>query len=377
MAKGLVILSSANTSQRQVGDTNESMTVNKGHFDMDTRERVERFHRKLAQGWPEEEYTAYRNAWISYPATKEIRDYPILVDLEMASSCNLRCPMCYTTTEHFKKNVKRKVMDYDLFKKVVDEIAGHVFAIRLSLRGEPTLHKRFVEAVAYAKRAGIREVSFLTNGWCLDLEYFKELEKAGADWITVSFDGVHETYNDIRKPLRYEDTVANLLAIADYKRENGVTKPVVKVQGIWPAIRDDVQEYYETLSKITDLVAYNPLIDYLDNDNDIVYEENFSCPQLYQRLVVTSTGEVVMCANDEHSQAIIGNANETSIHEIWHGAELGAIRDLHKCQNGFKDNTVCRSCYYPRKTEGNEEVSLGGRTFTVENYINRSQKVGT
>jgi radical SAM protein with 4Fe4S-binding SPASM domain len=373
----LAIIQPAHTSQQRLKSSTESMPINKGHFDMDTPERVASFHSRLAHGWPQEEYKAYRSAWISEPQQKNIRDYPILVDIEMASSCNLRCPMCYTTTEHFKKNVKRKVMKYDLFKKIIDEVAGKVYAVRLSLRGEPTLHKKFVEAVAYAKESGIREVSFLTNGWCLDLDYFKRLVDAGADWITVSFDGVHETYNEIRKPLKYKDTVANLKAIADYKRENGITKPVVKVQGIWPAIQNDVVEYYDTLAPITDLVAYNPLIDYLDNDTDLVYEDRFSCPQLYQRLVITSTGEAVMCSNDEHSKAIVGDVNHDTVHSIWHGDAMNSIREQHRKENGFLENSICRSCYYPRQTEPGELVQIGQRQFQIENYVNRSQKVGT
>ena len=45
--------------------------------------------------------------------------------------------MCYTTTEEYLNIVSLKYMDFDIFKKIIDEIAGKVFAIRLSLRGEP------------------------------------------------------------------------------------------------------------------------------------------------------------------------------------------------------------------------------------------------
>ena len=128
----------------------EYIPVNKGHFDLDSEERTKAFHEKLGRGW-EEEYKEYRASWAKLAGQKIVRNYPILVDLELASSCNLKCPMCYTTTDHFKLMVMRKVMKWDLFKKVVDEVAGHVHALRLSWRGESTLHKQFVEAVKYAK----------------------------------------------------------------------------------------------------------------------------------------------------------------------------------------------------------------------------------
>ena len=59
-------------------------------------------------------------------------------------------------------------MDFDLFKKVIDEIAFKVPSIRLSLRGESTLHKNFVDCIKY-KENGIKEVSTLTHGFKLTI----------------------------------------------------------------------------------------------------------------------------------------------------------------------------------------------------------------
>lgn len=350
--------------------------VNKGHFELDTDERIQSFRDKMALGWANEEYAKYRMDWEELPKTGTIREYPPQVDLELASACNLKCPMCYTITDDFKNNVKTMFMDFDLFKKIVDEIAGKVYALRLSWRGESTLHKNFVECIKYAKSKGIKEVSFLTNGGKLDLEFFKKLVDAGADWISVSADGLGETYNQIRKPLKFEDTLNNLTEIAKYKKENNLKKPVVKIQTIWPAIREYPEEYYNTFAPITDMVAFNPIIDYLGKDEDIVYENNFSCPQLYERVFIGSNGLAYMCNSDEFGKHSIGNAKEQTIHEIWHGKILNDVRRLHSKKDGFKDLEMCRKCFYPRATEANEKAIVNGREILIENYINRKQKVG-
>ena len=362
---------------RQVNSTNDNRSVqlNKGHFSLDTDERSEAFSKKLAQGW-EEEYTQYRRLWASLPATRTVREYPLLVDLELASVCNLKCPMCYTITEEFKKKVTKGFMDFDLFRRIIDEIAGNVFAVRLSLRGEATLHKQFIECVKYAKAAGINEVSTLTNGSKLNGEYLEQIMDAGIDWITISVDGIGETYEKIRRPIKYSDIVDNIAQLNMVKQRKGLAKPVIKVQGIWPAVRENPEIYYNTFAPITDLVAFNPLIDYLRKDEDIVYEEKFSCPQLYQRVVVGSDGKVMMCSNDEDGQAIIGDADEQSIHEIWHGKPLSKIRELHNMLDGFKTMDVCRHCYYPRKAVPNETATVNERTINIENYVNRAQEVG-
>lgn len=349
--------------------------INKGHFDLDTVERTELFSKKMASGW-ENEYKDYRAKWSQLPKDRQLTEYPLLVDLELASACNLKCPMCYTITDEFKQKVTKGFMDFDLFKKIVDEISGKVFALRLSLRGEATLHKKFIDCIKYAKDHGIKEVSTLTHGGNLDLEYFTKAAEAGIDWITISIDGVDDEYDKIRKPLTFDRTLKRLQDIKKYKDENGLIKPVIKIQGIWPAIRPNPTKYYETLAPLVDLVAYNPLIDYLRKDSEIVYEDNFACPQLYQRIVVGSDGQVMMCSNDEDGEEIIGNAYEESIYDIWHGEKLNKIRDIHNQKDGFKSMKVCKLCYYPRKMIPDEPAKVGDRDIVVENYINRKQEAG-
>ena len=352
----------------------KTVQLNKGHFSLDTEERLNSFTKKLSRGW-EEEYAEYRSLWKELPKLRKVREYPLLIDLELASICNLKCPMCYTITPEFKQQVTKGFMDADLFKKIIDEVAGHVYAVRLSFRGEALLHKNFVDFAQYAKSSGIREVSSLTNGAKLKGNYLESVISSGIDWITISIDGTGETYEKIRRPIKFPHIVSNLKEINDFKTKNRMEKPVVKVQGIWPAVKEDPELYYNTFKPIADLVAFNPLIDYLRKDEDILYEDDFSCPQLYQRIVIGSDGKVMMCSNDEDGEVIIGNATTQTIHEIWHSEKLHKLREQHSSGN-FKEISPCKKCYYPRKTELNEFASVNGRKIGIENYINREQEVG-
>ncbi len=350
--------------------------INKGNYSMDTPERESLFEKYRGEGW-EEEYKEYRKNWEQYPKKLHVSEYPLLVDIELASICNLKCKMCYTITDEFKTLVNTTRMDYELFKKIVDEIGGKVPAIRLSLRGEATLNKNFAECIAYAKENGIKEVSTLTHGGKLTLPFFKKIADAGIDWITISADGVGETYESVRKPLRFADLLEKLKNIKQYKIENNLHRPVIKVQGIWPALKDNPKEYYDTFAPYADLVAFNPLIDYLSNDkeSDIEYIKEFTCPQHYQRLVIGADGLVMQCSNDEENREVIGDIKIQSVHEIWHGEKLQKIRETHLREGGFLNKEICRRCYLPRKTE-DEEASIDGRVFIVRNYTNRNQLIG-
>jgi radical SAM protein with 4Fe4S-binding SPASM domain len=355
--------------------TERFIPINKGNYSMDTSEREALFETYRGEGW-ESEYKDYRAKWTSLPKTLSVSEYPLLVDIELASICNLKCPMCYTISPEFKKQVNTTRMQWGLFKKIIDEIGGKVPAIRLSLRGEATVHPNFIECIEYAKKRGIKEVSTLTHGGKLTPEYVEKMIHAGIDWITVSVDGINETYEKIRKPIKFKDILEKLTYIKEYKEKNGLHRPVIKVQGIWPAIKEDVEGYYGIFKEITDLVAFNPLIDYLSKDTDIAYVENFTCPQQYQRLVIGADGLVMKCSNDEENREVIGNANNETVAQLWHGKRMQEIRDLHKRQ-GFKESEVCRKCYLPRQTEDGEIVKLENREFIIKNYVNRSQEIGS
>ena len=349
--------------------------INKGNYSMDTPEREAQFEMYRGDGW-EKEYAEYRRHWSEYAQQQQIANYPLLVDIELSSICNLTCPMCYTITDDFKKQVNTTRMDWDLYKKIIDEIGGKVTAVRLSLRGEPTLHTKFIDAIRYAKDSGIKEVSTLTHGGKLTLPYFKKMVDAGIDWITISADGVGETYERVRKPLKFNNLLDKIRCIKQYKEEHKLKRPVLKVQGIWPAIKECGPDiYYSTFSPNVDLVAFNPLIDYLVNDTHIEYLEDFTCPQQYQRLVIGADGLVMKCSNDEENHEVIGDIKQETVHQVWHGAKMQAVRDMHLQPKGFMQSSVCRKCYLPRKTE-DEEGQVGARTFTVRNYVHRIQLIG-
>ncbi len=354
---------------------NRDIPINKGNYSLDTVEREKIFEAYRAEGW-EKEYKEYRKNWEEYPKSQFVSDYPLLVDIELASVCNLKCPMCYTITDEFKKKVNAKLMDCELFVKIIDEIKGKVPAIRLSLRGEPMLHKQFIECISYAKNSGIKEVSFLTNGSKLDKENFIKIMEAGADWITISIDGIDEIYESIRKPLKFSDTFQKLKDIREIKNQYNRHRPVIKVQSVWPAIRSNPSEYYNKFLPVSDLIAFNPLIDYLGNDEDIIYIDEFMCPQHYQRLVVGADGLVMMCSNDEENSFVVGDVNNQRIIDIWHGTRLSYVREIHKKRHGFLSIDACKKCYLPRVTEDSEETLVNGRNVIIKNYKGRSQNVG-
>jgi len=322
-------------------------------------------------------YINNRIRWHLFPKTHYVAKFPSHVDIELSSLCNLNCPMCYTITDDFKSKVNQKVMDFGLFKKIIDECSKYnLFSIRLSLRGEAFINKDIFDMIKYAKEKGIKEVSTLTHGGFLNEEKFEKLIELDLDWLSISFDGIEETYNKIRHPLKFEDALKKIQNYQKIKKEHGVVKPVIKVQTVWPAISNDPDRYFSIFEPITDQVAANPLIDYLSKDTDIEYEENFTCPQLFQRFVIGADGNVMLCAFDEMEAHKIGNVNNENIFDIWHGKKMNDARKIHINHLGTEKIEICKHCPLTRKREYESTKLLGGKLLKINKYVGREQVIG-
>lgn len=338
---------------------------NKGHYSLESVERELSYEKKKSQGW-EEDYKLYRHHWNSYPENRYVAEYPLNVDIELTTLCNLKCPMCFTTSEDYKKFRTPKFMEFKLFKKVIDEIAGKVPAIRFASSGEQTLHPEFLSFLEYAKKAGIAEISLVTNGSRLDKDFIESLI-GKLDWLVVSLDGMHEEYERIRYPMKFTQIVESLQLLKTIKQEKNVNKPVVQIQSLWESIKDNYEEYYSYFSPLVDAVRFEPLIDYSKADK-LVYEDDFCCPLLYQRIEVGFDGKVHPCCANNGTRMVVGDASNESIYEVWHGEKLSALRKTHE-ENKFFKVPTCKDCFLTRKLENGSVEMIGQREFVVKQYV--------
>ncbi len=292
-------------------------------------------------------YLRNRIKWRVYPKLRLLPDFPDHVDIETTNACNMKCPMCYRDKIWKQRfNFKDKSMgflDFDLYKKIIDECAAHgTFSIRLSWRGEPLVHPRVVDLVKYAKEKGIKSVSTLTNGLNLDEKLARELIDAGIDWISNSFDGTGKVYESIRAPAKYDEAIERLKTIQRIKKEKGLKKPVLKVQTVFAAIKDNPEEYYNALGPIVDEIAVNDTQDHSLKIKD--QNPHYYCPVPWQRLVITWNGDVVQCINDFNERNIVGNVRTQTITEIWNGPEMSKVRELILKKERLK-LLACTECF--------------------------------
>ena len=96
--------------------------------------------------------------------------FPKVVLIDTVSFCNLRCSMCV----HKLMKRKKGVMSWQLFTKIIDEIADVDKGTRVWLVffGEALIIKKrkpgIFEMIAYAKKKGLRDVVLNSNATLLD-----------------------------------------------------------------------------------------------------------------------------------------------------------------------------------------------------------------
>jgi len=323
-------------------------------------------------------YLKNRIQWYWFPPLGVVAKFPPHVDIEISSECNMQCPMCYRRTEQFQENVPIKLMDEELFKKIIDECTKHkLFSIRLSFRGEPFVHPQIFDFIKLAKDKGIKEISCLTNCHALTPEGFEKLVQAGFDWLTMSIDGLGEAYEAIRQPAKSEEVIEKVKRFSEIKKRYKSSKPALRVQTIWPAVKDNPRVFYDIFAPHVDSITSNPLIDFKREDEDIEYEKDFQCPYLYQRFVIGSDGRALLCICDEMGEHVIGDLNNETIYDIWHGDKMKEARGWFEKGSGkewWKDNP-CKYCYYPRKQEVTGDIEIDGHKVKVKKYVNRDDAV--
>lgn len=295
-------------------------------------------------------FREYRKKWEEWPKNFHTGDFPLHLDIEASSVCNLRCEFCETNYD--KIGTRYGYMDFDLFKKIIDEGAGcGLYAIKLNsgARGEPLLHKNIVEMVEYAKQKGIIDVYMNTNAALLTKELGRRLIEAGLDRISISFEGTKaEIYEKNRKGAKFEKVRKNIIEFIELRNSLNPQKPKIRIQTVaTPEILPTIKEYGEYWSKLVDEVAFIDFKDYSNKKKDLV--SDWICPYLWQRMMITWDGNISVCGFDYTDNHRLGNVKKDSIQKAWKGKEMERIRKLHRDGKSHKI-AICNGCPF-RTTE--------------------------
>lgn len=276
-----------------------------------------------------------------------ITDFPLNVAIEPSNYCNLNCPFC----AHDKLTRPKGAMNIYLYKKIIDEIAKEnpYTRIWLDFYGEPLLVKyRLFYMIDYAKKSGLKNVAFNTNGTLLDEEMAEMLLDAGPDFISIDCEGFSkEVYEAARVNGDRDVTYKNIEYFLKRKKERNLDKPVIEVK---------VMEMPENQHEIDQIISYwmergacicrRRMISWGGNCSDLTKQEvpnRIACGNAVGTQIVTWDGRATACVMDVDAKNAYGDINVESIKEVWQRERIPLIK-THLEHRWDNLPEMCKNC---------------------------------
>ena len=148
--------------------------------------------------------------------------------IECTAACNISCTdACCAPETGITRTRQTGMLDFDLFRRVVDEVGPFLNRIDFFNYGEAFLHKRAIEMCEYIKSNFPHVYLYTsTNGLAFSPEQARRLVHSGIDEVTFSMDGATQaSYEKYRQRGRLDVALNNLRAMVDEKRQSGRDLP--------------------------------------------------------------------------------------------------------------------------------------------------------
>lgn len=281
----------------------------------------------------------------SYWAFNRIPPRPRVLRIEITNHCNLQCIIC----DRSAMSRCKKQMDWPLFERVCrDAIEFGIPQIGLNRFGEPMLHPRLPEMIAFAKINGAHCVDFTTNGTLLDEDNIHRILEAGLDQIAVSIDGFDQsTYERIRRGASYAQVVAGVHSLLEIREK---LKAATKVQLNFVCTKETIKEaraFYRYWRKQVDSFFFIPFMGYAGVQGMSPMARpryRTKCYMLWYMIVSSVDGQAgVCCQGDPNHELDIGDLKKRTLRDVWNGPEARRIRRIH-FERAWKELPVCASC---------------------------------
>ncbi len=288
---------------------------------------------------------------------------PVSISFEPTTSCNLRCPECPSGLRSFTRPTG--MLEENLFKQTIDEIADKLLYLIFYFQGEPYLHPKFLELVKYASEKKIYTATS-TNAHYLTEENAKKTVESGLDRLIISIDGTsQEVYEQYRVGGNLDKVISGTKNIIKWKRNLGSHTPYVIFQFL--VVKPNEHQIDEAKQLATDLgvdeiVFKTAQIYEYENGSDLIPSiDRYSryrqlsngkfqiknklmnhCWKMWHSCVVTFDGLIVPCCFDKDAQHRLGDLKKQTFTDIWKSEKYHHFRlSLMKSRGNIE---MCKNC---------------------------------
>jgi len=306
---------------------------------------------------------------------------PKRVLLDLATVCNLRCPMCevWGSDDENAINSVKGVMEIDAARRLLDEMSGTDLLIQPALWGEPLMAPQIRQRIIDMKQRGLT-VAMNTNG-------LKLTDEIAAFFVEIKLDSVFVSIDAVTKA-----TLKKIRGINNLDKIESAVHRLLKARGAgdFPRIGvsftqqpNNVHErdaFIDRWSGIVDCVRIGLVFDNGTFGDMQAPPVRKPCPALYRTLAVHNDGTVTICCLDSFKKTAVGNVFKDGIDAVWHGEAFNLVRYYHETSQWDKV-PFCKSCNGWAQYEFEEEVREGllirrSPEYTYYNRIARLKNWG-
>lgn len=297
---------------------------------------------------------------------------PKTAQIGITNRCNFNCQMC----QRNDLEVQFVDMDFDSFKFIIDHLTG-VTDIILTGWGEPLLHPRLFDMIAYCRQKRIK-VRFTTNGALLNKGLAVRLADSGVDAVTFSLDQIKSgdtnlghiiTYqlNNIiefkkiideqKRPIKiylqatyHKNHEQDIFDVADFAIKHGLSRLRVSRLDVRfrPLSRPTLAEEKQVVNLLDkhlsgagvglDFLPHTAFDGWAKRIYRIIYpflhRNGRYCLRTYNDIYIDVDGLVTPCC--ALPRLGMGNLKENTLEEIWQG---GAFKNFRRNQK-----IICGKC---------------------------------
>ena len=291
------------------------------------------------------DYLIYRFKFKEYPKRKINTSFPIHVLIEPASTCNLRCPMCFQSDKSFTKKEFMGKMDYSFYEKIIDEcVINKAKAITFGSRGEPTMHPKIKQIIEYAAGKFI-DIKLITNGTKMSDDLIHSIMKSNINLLQFSIDSEEkETYERLRKFAKYDEVLANVQRVQKIRKLYKNNKMFIRVSGVKVEEQQNEKSFCNFWEQYADEVVFKKYFERWDTYNNIPTKNlDTPCEYIWEKLYIWYDGKVNPCDADYKSYLSYGNVKSNSIKDLWNSKSRMSLIEKHLSKNRNKI-TPCDRC---------------------------------
>ncbi len=285
---------------------------------------------------------------------------PGVIMIEPTNICNLKCPMCPSGNGSLKR--AKGYMEFDLYKKIIDEVSEYAFMVILWNQGEPFLNKDMVKMIKYAHS---KRLYTLVSTNANIMPSAEDIVDSGLDRLIVSLDGAsQETYNQYRINGEIDKVIENVKKLVAAKKKKNSIFPKILWQFIVMKHNEHEIEPIRKLAKelgvdslslktvqiyekddIKNFLPENPKYrryKISGDDFELKFGIKNRCRRIWDQPVINWNGEMAVCCFDKDIDFPVGNVRTNSVKSIFKNKKFQKMRNTILTDR--KSIKMCRNC---------------------------------